>query len=480
MQHINIAWFRQDLRILDNPMLAKAVSDGLPVLPVYIHAPAEAGRWPPGGASRWWLHHALDSLHRELANCGLPLVLCQGNSKDALLGINHFLQARGIAVRKVLSSRLHEPALARRDADVQHHLQTQGIGWQQDNAGWLVEPGQLLKQDGFPYRVFTPFWNALRQRPVQLPLHYDVALLRSPAHVPPSLSLQELDLLPRHRWDTGLAEHWDASPAGAHHALRQFLASAVEAYPQQRDQPAVAGTSSLSPYLHFGQLGPRQVWAAVHAAGADQQEGGWAFLRELGWREFAGHLLHHFPASDLQPLNARYADFPWQPNTILLQAWQRGETGYPLVDAGMRQLWQTGWMHNRVRMVVASFLVKHLLQPWQDGARWFWDTLVDADLANNSLGWQWVAGCGADAAPYFRIFNPVIQGEKFDPRGDYVRRWVPALERMPERYIHQPWKAPAAVLKEAKLELGKDYPLPVVEHRLARERALRALEVITR
>jgi deoxyribodipyrimidine photo-lyase len=483
MQHIYIAWFRQDLRIHDNPMLAEAAASGLPVLPVFIHAPDEAAPWSPGGASCWWLHHALQSLQEKLQALGLPLLLRQGCSLEVLRDLVNELRGKGIGVRSVLSSHLHEPRLAKRDDDVRLQLAGQGLNWWQGNAGLLLEPDRMLNQSGMPYRVFTPFWNKLRREALQPPLPIDFAALHAPDHVPASLSLSALRLLPGIGWSGGFGARWNPSLDGAHQALRQFLSGPVQHYEVSRDLPAQVGTSALSPYLHFGQLGPRQVWAAtqaaMHATSTTQQDGSLAFLRELAWREFASHLLHHFPHTDLQPLNPRYAAFPWQPDSGLQRAWQKGQTGYPLVDAGMRQLWQTGWMHNRVRMITASFLVKHLLQPWQDGARWFWDTLVDADLGNNSLGWQWVAGCGADAAPYFRIFNPVLQGEKFDPGGDYVRQWVPELARMPERYIHQPWKAPDVVRQQAGVRLGQDYAWPVVEHRAARERALKALDSIT-
>jgi deoxyribodipyrimidine photo-lyase len=271
---------------------------------------------------------------------------------------------------------------------------------------------------------------------------------------------------------------WTPGEAGAKRELRRFLDTAISGYAEGRDQPDKTHTSRLSPYLHTGEISPRQVWRAVRRRANKypaKQEGTEAYLRQLGWREFAHHLLFHFPQTTEQPLRAKFADFPWRDSPTDMRAWQRGQTGYPLVDAGMRALWTTGWMHNRVRMITASFLVKHLLLPWQAGDRWFWDTLVDADLANNTLGWQWVAGCGADAAPYFRIFNPVAQGEKFDPDGDYVRRWVPELSRLPAAWIHKPWQAPTRVLTEAGVKLGTTYPEPMVDHHSARVRALAAL-----
>lgn len=355
MKDIHIAWFRQDLRIDDNPMLASTSAAGGTVLPVYIHAPQEAGDWPAGGASQWWLHQALQSLQAELAQSGLPLILRLGDSLQQLSDIIQSLADKGLNVTHVHSSRLYEPAAVARDERVQQALRAQGVEWVQHNASVLIEPEQLSNQSGLPYRVFTPFWKQLRQMPLQAPVEFDRSALQAPSALPASLKLDQLDLLPEIRWDTGLGKRWDASLAGASDALQHFLAEPVNDYKKHRDLPAVAGTSSLSPYLHFGQLGPRQVWAATHAARAQENDGGFTFLSELAWREFAYHLLHHFPHSDLQALNPKYREFPWQPDAKLLRAWQQGKTGYPLVDAGMRQLWHTGWMHNRVRMVVASF-----------------------------------------------------------------------------------------------------------------------------
>lgn len=479
MKPICIAWFRQDLRTDDNPMLARAAElasqQGCSVLPVFIHAPKEARPWAPGGASNWWLHHALQALEAELRELGLPLVVRNGNSQSVLEQMARELEENGLRLTHILCNRLYEPALAERDRKVKAHFEQQGVAVERSNASLLLEPEHISNQAGLPFRVFTPFWKALRQLPIEAPVQSASRSLPPPAHVPASMRISELELLPAIPWDRGMTAHWRTQPGSAHAVLDQFLAAAVHDYKSHRDLPAEDGTSSLSPYLHFGQIGPRQVWAATHASGAHEQTGGFTFLSELAWREFAYHLLHHFPHTDQQPMNEAYRNFPWKSDPNLLRAWQRGQTGYPFVDAGMRQLWHTGWMHNRVRMVVASFLVKHLLQPWQDGARWFWDTLVDADLASNSMGWQWVAGSGADAAPYFRIFNPFGQGEKFDADGDYVRRWVPELESLPAKVIHRPWEASAMELKMAGVELGKTYPEPIIEHSRGRERALEAL-----
>jgi deoxyribodipyrimidine photo-lyase len=332
--------------------------------------------------------------------------------------------------------------------------------------------------------VFSAFWRQCQSLPdppdpAAAPEH-----IPSPAEWPASRELAQLALLPRVQWTGGMRAAWTPGSAAAHALLRQFLADCFEDYPAARDRPDLPGTSRLSPYLHFGEIGARQIWHETRRFALQMgRHTTWRtsqFLAELGWREFAHHLLYHFPHTPLQPLRAQYARFPWKPSAAILRAWQRGATGYPLVDAGMRQLWETGWMHNRVRMVAASFLIKHLLQPWTDGACWFWDTLVDADLAANTLGWQWVAGCGADAAPYFRIFNPTAQATRFDPQGTYVREWIPELARLPTEWIHQPWAAPPQALAAAGVQLGKSYPRPLVDHGEARAAALAALATLKR
>lgn len=314
-------------------------------------------------------------------------------------------------------------------------------------------------------------------------MKFTAAQITGPKEWPRSLDLAALGLLPTIKWDSGFYDAWQPGEAGAAARLKKFTARAMDAYADARNLPDRDGTSMLSPWLHFGELSPRQVWAAVEAKSKDSgvfpsSNGARVFLSEIGWREFAHHLLFHFPHTPSQPLRAEFAKFPWAEDAggKKLRAWQRGLTGYPIVDAGMRQLWHTGWMHNRVRMVVASFLVKHLRLNWTHGAAWFWDTLVDADLASNTLGWQWSAGCGADAAPYFRVFAPVLQGVKFDSDGDYVRRWVPELAKLPAEHIHAPWEAPAAVLARAGVELGKNYPGPIVNHAAARDAALKAFK----
>ena len=465
-----LVWFRQDLRIEDNPALAEAGRLGRPVIPVYIHSPEEEGGWAPGGASNWWLYHALADLEKQLKTSGLNLVIATGSSQQILQSL-----IDKYPVNTVLWNRRYEPAIIQRDAAISQHLIKQGLTVRSFNASVLYEPDQVANRSGNPFRVFTPFWKHLRSLPVPGPVDVRAGELNGAETKSPGVSLDDLGLLPDISWDREFPEHWQPDRQGAGAALQQFVRQGIDRYRDQRDLPGVDGTSRLSPYLHFGQLGPRQVWQAVQQSGAADGPGGYTFLSELGWREFACHLLVHFPNTPEQALNSGYRNFPWQPDRKYFRAWQRGMTGYPIVDAGMRQLWRTGWMHNRVRMIVASFLVKHLQQPWQDGARWFWDTLVDADLASNTMGWQWTAGCGADAAPYFRIFNPMLQGAKFDPDGVYVSTYVPELKRLPAKYIHQPWEAPEHVLKEAGIGLGENYPEPVIGHREGRSRALAAL-----
>lgn len=471
MKPLSILWFRNDLRLADNPALTAAARDNHAVLPVYVHDPAVAGDWATGAASSWWRHQALDALRQALDRLGLPLLFLQGDAVDQLSAL-----CRQSGAARLCRNLRVEPWAIRQDEMLDQRLRPDGIAPVITNGGLLWRPGTVQNQSGDPFRVFTPFWKQARKLPVGAPEALDSDRLDAPDTTDlGGVSLESLGLLPKRDWADGFPDHWDSSLHGASAALERFVEEGLDGYRDRRDRPDVDGTSRLSPYLHFGQLGPRQVWHAVHAAGVADSPDGFKFLSELAWREFAHHLLFHFPHTPDQALNEGYRHFPWQPDEDLLRAWQRGRTGYPIVDAGMRQLWATGWMHNRVRMVAASLLVKHLLQPWQSGARWFWDTLVDADLANNTLGWQWVAGSGADAAPYFRIFNPMLQGEKFDVDGDYVRRWVPELSKLPAPLIHQPWTASKQQLNDAGIRLGEDYPRPIVEHREGRQRALDAL-----
>jgi deoxyribodipyrimidine photo-lyase len=467
-----ILWFRLDLRLADNPALRAVTERGRGVLPVFIWAPEAP--WEPGAASRWWLHQSLAALDTALGRLGSRLVIRRGPTAQALQSL-----IRETGADAVFWNRRYEPAVLARDARIDKLLRTGGVEVQTFNAALLREPWEIANRSGKPFQVFTPFWrHCLAQSEPREPLPAPRRLL-APGQWPKSTPLQALELEPKINWTAGIQAAWQPGEPGAQARLREFIAGALSTYDDQRNRPDLPGTSRLSPHLHFGEISPHQIWHAVKRAAAKPSlpDGAWRnsrFLTELGWREFAYHLLLHFPHTPDQPLRAEFARFPWRPNPAWLKAWQRGRTGYPLVDAGLRQLWTTGWMHNRVRMVAASLLVKHLQLSWTEGARWFWDTLVDADLANNTLGWQWTAGCGADAAPFFRIFNPAAQGEKFDPEGAYVRHWVPELARLPSKWLHQPAKAPAAVLSQAGVVLGRTYPEPVVNHFAAREAALEA------
>ncbi|RKT46084.1 cryptochrome/photolyase family protein [Thiocapsa rosea] len=471
-----ILWLRRDLRLDDNPALQAALVDCARLVPVYVYDPDSEAPWAPGAASRWWLHGSLSSLDQALQAFGSRLLIARG---DSLAELRRIVAATGAT--RIHWNRLYDPTSRERDGRIKQALRADGLRVDSHNASLLFEPWEIATGTGEPYRVFTAFWRRCAAR------LSDVRPLPAPAVLPPppesldSLPLERLGLLPTIPWDAGLRETWTPGETAALEHARTFLRDRVRGYATVRDLPAQAGTSELSPHLHFGEIGPRRMIAMVKEQWddptADPVE---SFVREIGWREFAHHLIYHYPHTTDEPLDRRFAALPWREDDAerMLRAWQRGETGIPLVDAGMRQLWHTGWMHNRVRMVVASFLTKNLRLPWQAGARWFWDTLVDADLAANSLGWQWSAGCGADAAPYFRIFNPVLQGERFDKAGTYVRRWCPELARLPDKYIHQPWTAPAALLGHAGIRIGRDYPAPIVDLKASREAALAAYEVV--
>ncbi len=472
-----IVWFRRDLRLEDNPALTEAVDRGGPLIPVFIWAPGEAGSWPPGSASRWWLHQSLKDLDRKLNSLGSRLIFRIGPSEEALQSLINKTGASG-----VFWNRLYEPALANRDREIERKLQGQ-VSVETFNGSLLFEPGDIRTRQGDPYRVFTPFWKNCRSReqprePLPTPSKW-----RAPKAWPSSVGLKALQLEPEIDWAGGLRETWTPGEAGAEQRLVRFLDRALSDYQRSRDVPGRRGTSELSPHLHFGEISPWHIWHAVRdVAGDDLRtsagKSGQTYLAELGWREFSHHVLSNFPETSDAPLHKKFENFPWNENPEGLKVWQRGLTGVPIVDAGMRQLWETGWIHNRVRMIVASFLTKDLRINWREGAKWFWDTLVDADLANNTMGWQWSAGCGADAAPYFRIFNPVSQGEKFDPQGNYVRRYVPELRALPDCWIHRPWEAPATVLQDGNDRLGKTYPEPLVDHAHARKAALAAFAEI--
>ncbi len=466
-QRATLVWFRRDLRLDDNPAWQAALARGGQPIPVFIWAPEEEAPWAPGAASRWWLHHSLSALQERLAAAGCPLIIRRGPTQHAMQDL-----LRQTGATAVFWNRLYEPAVLERDKAVKTALRAAGVDARSFNSSLLHEPWTVQTQQGKPYQVFTPFYRTCQQvgdpsRPVPSPA--PAARRRTTLT---SLELDSLKLRPDRPWDAGLRDSWQPGEAGALALLENFAAGPVARYQQARDLPAESSTSRLSPHLHFGEVGPRQIWWAIrqarHGAAAEP------YLRQLVWREFAHHLLYHFPHTPTQPLRPEFSAFPWHADAKGLKRWQRGLTGYPIVDAGMRELWHTGWMHNRVRMIVASFLVKDLLIPWQEGAAWFWDTLVDASLANNTLGWQWTAGCGADAAPFFRVFNPALQGEKFDPQGIYVRRWVPELASVPDRWIHRPEEATTPAGKSPSGRHATPYPPPVVDHAKARDRALQA------
>lgn len=470
-----LLWFRSDLRLADNPALAAALANGGPVAPVFILDDEDAGRWRLGGASRWWLHHSLAALAADLAARGSQLILRRGPAERE---IERLVAETGAA--SVVWNRRYEPWAVARDERLKATLKRRGVAARSFNAGLLREPWEVMNGKGEPYRVFTPFWRALRAG-LELPAVIEPpARLAGPQTWPHSDLIENWGLTPKQPdWAGGLRDTWGPGEAGAWKRLDAFAGRTSLEYGEARNLPGREGTSRLSPHLHFGEIGPRQVWRAL-TAGALAESGDLMpagveiFLSEIAWREFSHHLLFHAQKLPEQPLRPEFAAFPWASDPTGLARWREGATGYPIVDAGMRQLWATGWMHNRVRMIVASFLIKHLLIDWREGQAWFWDTLVDADLANNAASWQWVAGSGADASPYFRIFNPVTQGQKFDPDGAYVRRWVPELANLPDKFLHAPWTARSIDLADAGVRLGVNYPAPIVDHAMARARALEA------
>ncbi len=466
----SLVWFRQDLRLADNPALIAAAERGAAIVAAYVLDDDAPGRWKMGGASRWWLHHSLTALTAALGKLGIPMVLRRGRAGSIVPAL-----AAEIGAGAVFWNRCYEPFAVARDTEIKSSLGKSGIKVESFSAAVIAEPWTVKTGGGTPFRVFSPFWNALNRdrhpaKPQKAP---------EPRQAMPHVdgdALDDWNLLPHHPdWAVGFDEDWQPGEAGAQKQLKTFIEGALAGYPDTRNLPGIEGVSRLSPYLHWGEISIRQVWHAVELHGGSDTD---TFLKELAWRDFANHLLWQFPKLPEEPFHAEFADFPWRDDATALKAWRKGLTGYPFVDAGMRQLWTTGWMHNRVRMVVASFLIKHLLIPWQAGEEWFWDCLLDADLASNAMNWQWVAGSGADAAPYFRIFNPVLQGEKFDKDGAYVRRWVPEIAGLPDKFLHRPWEAPADIMARAGIVLGKTYPRPIVDHDLARRRALEALKTI--
>ncbi len=461
--------FRNDLRVADNRALSAAARTGRPVLAVFILDEQSDGIRPPGGASRWWLHKSLAALGGKLAQLGTRLVLRRGpiaRVVDDLIS--------ECCSDTVLWNRRYDPGAAAVDAALKSALRGRGIHAESFDGCLLHEPARHAPASGNHYKVFTPFWKAISNGPEP----------RDPIDAPKTLngfsgniaSEKLADLLPLPSspdWAAGLRRSWTPGEDGARARLEAFVSAGIDGYADGRDFPGRRSTSLLSPHLAHGEITPHAIFAALKARSVEASSADLArFRAEVGWREFCHHLHFHNPRLHEENFREEFGDFPWVSDARALRAWQRGLTGYPIVDAGMRELWETGTMHNRVRMIAASFLTKHLLIDWRQGERWFWDTLVDADAASNPANWQWVAGSGADAAPHFRIFNPVLQGEKFDADGAYVRRFVPELGKLPDRCLHKPWQAPAAVLAEAGVKLGETYPLPIVDHAKARERAL--------
>ena len=465
---VAIHWFRQDLRLSDNPALT-AASNKANILPIYILDDTVNHDESMGAASKWWLHHSLAKLDASLDG---SLNIYKGDPKQILLDLVSQYSVSGL-----FWNRCYEPSHIDRDKELKQLFIDRGLEVKSFNGSLLWEPWEVQKADGSPYRVFTPFFRrgCLSKTSPRSPLPVPKPL-QSVRDTGNNLHLDELNLLPRLDWADGFKEIWKAGEQEALKKMDAFIHRKADDYKSGRNYPAKEAVSRLSPHLHFGEVSPNTVWHALKKLPDNDDVD--CVRTQLGWREFSYSLLYYFPSVTHENLQSKFNRFPWRENQEHLRAWQQGKTGYPLVDAGMRELWQTGYMHNRVRMVVGSFLVKNLLIHWRRGQEWFWDCLVDADLANNSLSWQWIAGCGVDAAPFFRIFNPVTQSEKYDPDGDYTRRFVPELKDLPNKYLHQPWIAPEQILEQADITLGDNYPLPIVDIKYSRERALEAYRSI--
>lgn len=483
-----IVWFRRDLRISDNEALTNALKDSIKPICVYIYNPEEESPWVIGSASKWWLHHALEDLQNSLLSINLDLLFYTGDSLSVLESI-----VKTTSASKIYWNRMYDPETVLRDTNIKTYFEKQGIEVQSSKGSLLKEPWEIKNGSGKPYQVFTPFWKTLSKELVvdvkksfkEKPPRKAEIPLENKKIDPDSLSnltLQDLKLLPTISWDANFYDLWKPTENAAWDIISNFVHNSIDTYQTDRDIPSLDATSKLSPYLHFGQITPSAIWNFVSDA-FEYKKAVFIepFLRQLAWRDFAHHLLFHFPHTNHKPLKEDFEKFPWREvskkassASADLKAWQKGQTGIPILDAGMRELWHTGTMHNRVRMLVGSFLVKNLRIHWLQGAKWFWDTLLDADLANNSLGWQWIAGCGADAAPYFRVFNPVSQSEKFDAEGLYIRKWVPELSKLPDKWLSKPWEAPHEILMSSGVILGKTYPFPICDLKETREEALNA------
>ena len=472
-----IVWFRDDLRLADNPALTEAANSGAPVVPLYILDEESEGLRPLGGAVKWWLHKSLESIETSLEEAGSKLVLRRGKAAHVIRDLAETLRPEA-----VFWNRRYRAAEVEIDKAIKSALKGKGIRCETFNGHLLYEPWTVNGKTGGPMRVFTPFWRAARALGEPGDMLAPITMLPASSATIESDALKDWALLPeKPDWSDGIAEEWTPGEDGAAERVEAFLSGPVRGYKDKRNRPDTESTSKLSPHLRFGEISPRQIWheSVRYARSNGASDSVAKFQSELGWREFSYHLLFHNPGLDSANYQKKFNGFPWREDHESLKAWQEGRTGYPIVDAGMRELWRTGWMHNRVRMVAGSFLIKDLMIDWREGEAWFWDTLVDADMANNPASWQWVAGSGADAAPYFRVFNPVLQGEKFDPNGVYVRKWVQELKYLPDKYIHKPWEAPITVLSEAGITLGETYPAPIIDHSEARDRALKAFKALS-
>lgn len=472
---VNIVWFRKDLRISDNPALFEAAKSGN-ILPIYILDNQEALKGKIGGASRYWLHNSLKSLNEALDN---KLNIYIGNPEEIL---QNLFNRNEFKLKSIFYNKIYEPFYIKNDKEIESELQTLGVAVKSFNSSLLWDPNEIKKSDGSIYKVFTPFYrngcsNAKKPRePLPAPSKMNVI-----SDIQNTTQISDLGLLPTIKWYKEIQEIWDIGEKAAQHKLYYFLKNYAGDYKEKRNYPSINGTSKLSPYLHFGEISPNQIYYAALSAVEKHPEKNSdidSFLSEIGWREFSYYLLYHFPELPYKNFQNNFDKFPWEYDDKLFRAWSKGMTGYPIVDAGMRELYRTGYMHNRVRMIVASFLVKNLMIDWRYGAKWFHEHLLDADLASNSASWQWVAGSGADAAPYFRIFNPVLQGEKFDIDGEYTRKYVPELQHLPIKYLFKPWEVPEEILKSSKITLGINYPKPIIDINLSRKKALDAYSTI--
>ncbi|KQT48955.1 deoxyribodipyrimidine photolyase [Aureimonas sp. Leaf454] len=464
-----VVWLRDDLRLDDNPALAHAAETGQPVIPVFVLEEGGGGR-PLGGAHRWWLHHSLEAFRASLRDLGSDLVLKRGDPRTIVPDLVRETGAASLFYNR----RYHRPAVETDDA-VATALGT--IAVESFQANILHDPAAVKTKTGGFYKVYTPFMKTLRGNgEPRDPIDPPASLVAPKGGLPASDDLAAWSLLPtRPDWSGGIARDWQPGEAVARSRFEDFCQSSLRGYDESREIPAEDGTTRMSPRLRFGEVSPYRLWHLAEEAARHNRVPPKAietFRRELIWRDFNYHVLHHVGAIDRDNINPRFDGFEWQGTKSQLRAWQRGRTGYPIVDAAMRQLWQTGWMHNRMRMIVGSFLTKDLLIDWREGEHWFWDTLVDGDIASNTAQWQWIAGSGADAQPFFRIFNPITQGQKFDARGAYIRRYLPELAELSDKDIHTPWLAGSAALRKAGITLGETYPKPIVDHGEARERAL--------